>query len=150
MKSIMTRTFRSFSAATLALILAIPFTQGCKGSSKDPSPTDEMKSILMSGTWQLQNVTVDNVDRTSVYSGLTLAFSATSFTASNGRVIWPASGTWKFSDDTGKSITLDDALPVSIGEATSSKLVLSLSWSKTTFGGRLESVKGSHVFTFGK
>lgn len=146
----MNRTFRSFSAATLALMLALPFAQGCKSASKDPSPADAMKSILTSGTWQLQSATVDNVDRTSVYTGLTLAFTATSFTTTNGRVVWPASGTWKFSDDTGKSITLDDALPVSVGEATTSKLILSLSWSKTTFGGRAQSVNGAHVFTFGK
>jgi len=149
MKEIMTRTSRSFIATALIFILLAFFAEGCQKTAKDPSPSDQMKSILQSGTWNLQNVTVDGVDKTSTYSGLTLSFTATNFTTTNGRVVWPASGTWQFSDETGKNITRSDGLPISIGEATTSKLVLQLSWSKTTFG-RVESIKGAHVFTFGK
>ena len=134
-----------------SLVLLVLFVVGCKGSGSDPSPVDEMRSVLTSGKWTLQNVTVDGVDKTATYTGLTLTFTATGFTSTNGHIVWPASGTWQFSDDTGKTITRDDALTVSIGEATTAKLVLMLTWSKTTLGpGRAESLKGNHVFTLTK
>jgi hypothetical protein len=136
----------------LPFILLIVLVVGCKESGSDPSPIDAMKSILTSGSWQLQSVTVDNVDKTSTYAGLTLSFTATAFTATNGHAIWPASGSWQFSDDSGKNLLRGDQLPITIGDATTSaKLVLSLNWNKTTYGsGRVASVKGNHVFTLGK
>lgn len=146
----MIRTIKSFWTSALALMLVLLFLPGCKSASKeDPSPSDQMKSILTSGTWNLQTVTVDGVDKTSTYSALTLAFTATTFSSTNGRVVWPSLGNWQFSDETGRNIKRGDDLSIAIGEATTSKLVLSLTWNKTTFG-RVESVKGAHVFTFTK
>lgn len=125
---------------------------GCgKGSTTaDPTPADLVKASLLSGTWKLQTVTVDGTDKTDTYTGLTLSFTASSYASTNGRVIWPASGTWKFSDDAGTGIIRDDGLSVAINSSSLSNLVLSLTWSKTTIGGRAESLKGAHVFTFSK
>jgi hypothetical protein len=150
MKTMMKRTIIT-SVASIAAISFILLIQSCgKSSSNDPSPSDQMKAILISGKWNLQTVQVDGVDKTTTYSGLTLNFTATNYSTTNGRVIWPATGTWQFSDETGKNITRDDGLPVAIGEATTSKLVLTLTWNKTTLGGRAGSLKGVNVFTFGK
>lgn len=135
----------------IPILLLLILIVACKGTGTEPSPSDEMKSILTSGTWNLQSVTVDNVDKTSTYAGLKLNFTATSFTSTNGHVVWPASGTWQFSGDSGKTIVRDDQTQVAIGDASSAKLVMSLTWNKTTLGsGRAESIKGNHVFTFTK
>jgi hypothetical protein len=136
---------------TSIVFCGLLFLQSCGNKGADPSPIDQMKTILTSGSWKLQNVLVDGVDKTSVYTGLTLQFTATNFTTTNGLALWPAAGTWQFADDTGKNVTRGDGLPIIIEEATTSKLVLKLTSSKTTLGsGRINSLPGVHVFTFGK
>ena len=100
---------------------------------------------------QVQTVQVDAVDKTTVYKDLKLTFTATGFTATGGGSVWPATGTWKFADDTGKVITRGDGLSINLMEVSATKLVLTLTWTKTTLdGGRVEAVAGQNVFTFGK
>lgn len=136
-------------------VLSILFLSGC-GSKSDPIPaveTDAAKNtkLLTAGTWSVQTVLVDGVDKTIVYKDLKLTFTATGFTSTGGGSVWPATGTWKFADDTGKVITRGDGLSINLTEVSSTKLVLALTWTKTTLdGGRVESVAGQHVFTFGK
>ena len=123
--------------------------QGCK--KDDPLPeTERVKNLLKANTWRMQTVTVDGIDQTLVYAGLTLTFTDTNYSTANGGAVWPATGTWTFADQTGKLITRSDGLPVSIEEATTTKLSLKLTWAKTTLGGRASSIAGVHVFVFGK
>ncbi|MBL7873159.1 MAG: hypothetical protein JNM78_16190 [Cyclobacteriaceae bacterium] len=130
---------------------ALLFLQSCSSKGGDPSPADQMKAILIAGSWNLQTVSVDGVDKTAVYTGLTIKFTDGNFTTTNGRVVWPASGTWQFANDSGKIITRGDGLSITIEEATASKLILKFNWSQNTLGpGRTTSVKGENVFTFGK
>lgn len=131
-------------------LMSLLFTSGC---NEDPLPiTAQVKQILTStASWKMQTVLVDGTDQSTVYKNLTLGFTDTGFTSSNGGAVWPSSGTWKFTDDTATAIERNDGLQVTIDTATDSKLVLKLTWTKTTFGlGRLASVKGVNVFTFGK
>ena len=131
------------------------FLSGC-GSKSDPAPaaeTDAVKNtkLLTASTWNIQTVQVDGVDKTTVYKNLKLTFTSTGFTSIGGGSVWPTTGTWKFTDDTGKVITRGDGLAINVNEISTTKLVVSLAWSKTTLGGgRIESIAGSHVFTFGR
>ncbi len=112
--------------------------------------SDRVKEILV-GTWKVQSVTVSAVDQTALYKNLTLSFTDTGFTTTNGANVWPASGTWSFTDDTAKTMLRSDGVTITITEATSTKLVLAFSWANKTIGpGRVESVSGAHVFTFSK
>ncbi len=93
----------------------------------------------------------NGVDKTSLYTGMTLSFTATNYTTTKGAPVWVASGTWAFSGNDGKIITRDDQIDVSIDQIADSQLVLSLTWNKTTLGGgRVESISGKHVYTFVK
>lgn len=140
--------------ALMILALFVLFLSGC--GKTDPAPaaqTDAQKNttLITAGTWALQTVQVDAVDKTTVYKDLKLTFSSTGFTATGGGSVWPATGTWKFADDTGKVITRGDGLSVNLTEVSATKLVLTLTWTKNTLdGGRVESVAGQNVFTFGK
>ena len=97
----------------------------------------------------MQTVTVDGMDETSMYSGLTLKFTNTQYTTTNGKIVWPASGVWLFADNTGKIITRGDGIEMSVQQIDSDKLVLNFTWTTTTLGpGRISSMKGKHVFTF--
>jgi hypothetical protein len=143
-KKIMTVLF-STSALCIFLTLA-----SC-GDDAAQSEADRVKDILKSGTWKVQTVSVDNTDQTLLYKNLTLTFTDANYTSTNGANVWPASGGWSFTDDTAKTILRSDGVSIAVGEATTTKLVLSFDWANTTIGpGRVESIKGAHVFTFGK
>jgi hypothetical protein len=86
-----------------------------------------------------------------LFTGMTLKFTATNYTTTNGGVVWPASGTWTFTDDIAKKIKRNDNLEITITEITDASLKLTLSWTAGTFGsGRVASVVGTHVFNFVK
>lgn len=140
----------SLRLAASTLLISLLVIQSC--SKSDPkTKTDHVKEILTANTWNLQTVTVDDVDQTSFYTGMTLSFTNTGYFTVNGGLVWPAMGAWKFADNTGKVITRSDDLTVTIDEASTTKLVLKLMWVKTTLGGgRSASVRGEHVFVFGK
>ena len=134
-----------FSLSILATLLVIA---SC-GEKNDPSPQDVVKAKLSANNWALQSVTVDGVDQTTVYQGLTIKFTTTNYTTTNGGVVWPASGTWTFDSTDGKTIKRDDGLIITV-EATDTMLKLTLTWATTTLGGRTGSVGGVHVFSFVK
>jgi hypothetical protein len=135
----------------ICLFLLTLLIVSCGG---DPEPTAAEKNtelMTASGAWKLQNVLVDGTDKTSVYSGLTIQFTETAFTTTNGGVVWPASGSWSFKDDSGTVINRNDGIEIKLVEVSTSKLVLQLTWTKLTIGpGRVSSLSGSHTFTFGK
>ncbi len=141
----------------LGVVLPIMLLElsSCGGKGGDPAPAtpsaqDGVKTKLLASNWALQSVTVDGVDQTTLYKGLTLKFSASTYTSTNGMAVWPASGSWTFGSTDGTSITRDDGLPVTL-DVTETTLKLTLTWSKTTLGGgRLESIKGLHVFNMVK
>jgi hypothetical protein len=132
-------------------IICILFLLVSCGEDATKSETDRVKEILGSGTWKVQNVSVSSTDQTALYKNLTLSFTDTNYTTANGANVWPATGTWAFTDDSAKAILRNDGTTITVSEATDTKLVLSFDWANTTIGsGRMESIKGAHVFTFGK
>lgn len=150
----MKKLFNTPSIRKIILLLVVASAAvllvNCKGKDPQPSEQDVVKTKLASSPWTLQSVTVDGVDQTAVYQGLTITFTATTYTTTKGGIVWPASGTWSFTDDTATAIKREDGTEVKV-EATDTSLKLTLTWAKTTLGtGRVESVKGLHVFTFKK
>lgn len=134
----------------LSFVFAIggmAFISSCGGD--EPSATELMTKKLIVHPWILSSATVDATDKTSTYSGLSITFTKTGFTATNGLPVWPTSGTWEFTDKKGSEFITNDDLVVEIVQATSTTLTLSFSWDVTTFEpGRTKSVDGNHVFTF--
>jgi hypothetical protein len=64
--------------------------------------------------------------------------------------VWP-SGSWSFTDANATAFNRGDGISVQLTTLTETSLVMSLAWNKNTLGsGRVESIKGQHVFTMGK
>jgi hypothetical protein len=123
------------------------------GGGDDPGPSkkDEVTEILTSGTWKVQSVTVDGTDQTDVYKDMTLKFTSLTYNTTDGIPVWPAVGTWTFTDDNATAFQRDDGVVVDILSATGTSLKLGLVWDETTLGsGRSASVAGDHVFSFVK
>ncbi|MBY0434619.1 MAG: hypothetical protein K2U26_10965 [Cyclobacteriaceae bacterium] len=127
--------------------------QACSKKS-DPAPipaTESVTALLTKGTWKISNVKVDGVDQTALFTGLTLTFSPSRYTSKNGGPIWPNDNSWSFTDDSATAFVRVDGLVVNIVSISESSLVLQMAWNKQTLGGgRANSVKGNHTFTFSK
>ncbi|MBX2896676.1 MAG: hypothetical protein KF763_14620 [Cyclobacteriaceae bacterium] len=136
----------------LATLVACIFLMACGGDEPtEPTPAEQVRALLITSEWRMQRVQVDGVDKTDVYNGLKLQFSTTGFTATSGKAIWPATGTWSFTDDTATKLKRNDGLEIRIKNITAAQLELELNWTTTTLGsGRVGSVAGTHVFTFVK
>lgn len=86
------------------VVVSLLLVAGCK--KDDPQPeTERIQKLLASGTWQVESVLVNETDQTSTFSGLTLSFTPTTYSTTNGDVVWPASGTWAFVDATAKKFS---------------------------------------------
>lgn len=145
-------TLKNFTVTTLgmAVIVMLLFIQSCKSDDPTIAEVDRVATLLKANSWKMQSVIVDGTDKTTVYAGLTLTFTATNYSSSNGGLVWPASGTWTFADDMGKVITRNDGVVISVEEISATKLSLKLNWAKTTLGGRITGVAGNHTFVFSK
>jgi len=131
--------------ACLAIVAISLLINAC-GSDKE-SEKDRTNRLLKSTTWKLNRVTIDGVDKTNDYTGMTLKISDGTYTSTNGEPVWPASGTWKLIDNT--TAERDGSEAVHINGVTETSLTLSLDWQKTTLGeGRLSSIKGAYSFEF--
>jgi hypothetical protein len=120
------------------------------GGDDDPSEEVRVHQLLTSGSWKLESVTVDGVNK-NLYGGLSLTFTSTGFTSSGGEPVWPSGGIWTFVVGSAKSIARDDGVVVTIDEVTEATLILSLTWTENTLGsGRIQSVEGEHVFVMTK
>jgi hypothetical protein len=142
------------SILTVIALGAVLTLAGCdmlQPPPPEPTGAEKNEELLKGGAWDLTSVTVNGVDRTSVYEGLTVSFSSSGFTATNGGAIWPSNGTWSFNNDEGVTMTRNDGAEISITEISETRLVLAMLWDKTTLGsGREKSVEGQHVLTFGR
>lgn len=133
---------------TLLIVMLV----ACKEEDEvELNEQDKVRNALVSGLWKIKTVTVDEVDRTTLFIGLTLKFSKNTYTSTNGEPVWPTSGTWTFVDEKANTFLRDDNITVTILEHSENTLQLSLEWNKTTIGnGRFYSTKGVHVFSFTK
>ncbi len=126
---------------------------GCGSKGEDPVPSfqDEVKAKMTAPVkWNLLSAQVDGSDKTSVYAGLTISFTDTGYSTTNGRSLWPPSGTWAFVDTDGKRIKREDGTEINV-EVTDTSLILSFTWTKNTLGkGRIVSISGQHILTFGR
>ncbi len=140
-----------FQRFLLLAVGSVLFTFSNCSDDNESSKEDQVRSLLTGSAWKMTTVTVDGTDKTAVYDDLILTFGITTFTSTNGGVVWPATGTWAFTSPDATAIVRNDGLAVTIQEITSTSLKLGLTWNKTTLGsGRTSSVSGQHVFSFGK
>jgi hypothetical protein len=130
------------------LVVSTLFINGCGGDDGE-SATDRTNRLLKSGLWKLDRLTVDGVDKTNEYPGLTLLISEGIYTSTNGEPVWPISGTWNLLDE--ETLSRDNGETVHIDELKETNLILSLDWQTTTYDeGRIASIKGVHIFKFVK
>jgi hypothetical protein len=145
------KTLRSLASIAIAISLAT--LMNCHHKHHDPTPeptqADKVTALLVAGQWKLSQLQIDDTVDDGFFNGLTITFTNTGFTAVNGDPVWPANGTWSFTDANAQAIKRNDNIEVAIETIDADNLQLSLQWNQTTIGGRLASVSGKYTFKFG-
>lgn len=135
------------------LVGIIGVFSSCKDDEGQPAPTaqEEATAKLTSSPWKLDRVTVDGINQTDVYKNLTVSFTGSAFSSTNGGVVWPANGSWTFQNQEATLIKRSDDVEITIQTLTDQSLMLSFYWEKNTLrNARVSSIQGQHVFTFVK
>jgi hypothetical protein len=146
--SIAKEYFGNYSLSIILIALMIVVV-----SCKEDEPTAQEKNLklLTDATWNISSVTVNGTDQSALFDGLTINFTTTSYTTTNGEPVWPLTGTWIFTDDKATSLLLDGSVAATIVMLNENTLKLSFTWDKTTYEEvRNTSVAGGHIFTFSK
>jgi hypothetical protein len=137
---------------SIIVLSAITIISGCSSDNgEDPTPLDEQLALLEneSKSWVSAGGSIikDGFNVSDQFSGFKLTITGFNYTSENSLSgVWASSGTWDFQD--GSLITLDrnDVVVVTIGNISSTQLVLSFTDSNGT-GGRYSSISGDYVFT---
>src|SRR5690242_6333678 len=125
----------------LLLLVAGIIVSSCGGGGGDdptppaPTATETNTQFLSSGTWKMSSVKVDGIDQSSLFKGFTLSFTSSSYSTTNGTPVWPASGTWSFTNSDATTVTRNDGVVITITSISTSNFVFTLMWDKTTLGG---------------
>ncbi len=135
---------------TLSLLsTTILLWEGCGEATKQPNVAAITTTQLTSNVWKINSVMVDGTDQTNLFANMTLSFTTSNYATTKGGSVWPASGTWAFTDNAAKTIKRNDNIEIAITEISDTTLKLSLLWTQRTLGpGRAYSVAGKHVFSF--
>lgn len=141
---------KKYNSIFYTILMAAALFTGCKGD--DPQPeTQRVIKLLSSGTWQIDQVWVDETDQTSFFTGLTLSFTKDTYVTTNGKGVWPATGTWEFANDSADKIIRDDGIEVTVLEVTKTSLKLSLTNPTIVIGSaKANGLAGAHEFHFVK
>lgn len=132
----------------LISIILVLTNQACTDSSVHQAYSTRRK--LEANLWKIQRVEADGIDQSQFFTGMTLKFDEGIFMVMNGGAIWPDSDTWELVDSNNNAFIRGDDTIVTIQSISSTKLVLVLSWDKTTLGGgRIQSISGEYSFIFG-
>jgi hypothetical protein len=133
----------------ITLALAALILSSCGSDPKGPSE-EELFLDKLDHTWTLTTgqVTVDGVDVTESFAGMTLAFTSDKhYTTAHGVApIWPAAGTFKLEKSSNSlyDIIRDDGMQIKVMALTDQSITLSLQYAYT--GGRSGRVSGNYRF----
>lgn len=137
-----------------SLFLSLVVTLVSCGGSDDPVDEDTTLEDALSnlvGSTSFNSVVVpDGASAELDWSNMTLEFSGTVdggdyvTTNSANTTVWPATGTWEFTDNTGTKVTRDDGVVVTLGLGSQ----LETTFTINTSGSRVKVVEGEWQFTF--
>ena len=131
---------------TVTVLFLVLTMSGCK--KDELTPNAQTEQLLRAQVWELTETKIDGTV-SNRYDGLTLTFGSFIYSTTNGRSLWPASGTWEFVGEKGDKIIRDDGLEIDIVSVSAAQIVMSFFWDTTIYdGGRSRSISGMHVMTF--
>ena len=133
------------------IVLGVVFSS-CKKKTEEPKSDEQIQLEKLTGTWAVpagppaNAVTFQSNDLSSDWSSFTITFTDGSFSTTGNSYspeVWPTSGSWSFANGDVNTLMRGDGIDINISV---SETTLTMSFTYTTPGGRLNGVDGSWVF----
>ena len=136
------------------ILLALAISLMSTSCNPDDGPADpratEIAFEKLAGQWtlgQFGSIKVDGADVSANYPDFGLSFTDGSYTTTNAGELFNASGTWDWSDESGRTVDLDDGKIINIQQLTPIKFVFSFTKSD---GPVRAGVAGNYIITVEK
>lgn len=132
----------------LLIVSLLLTTTACKDDAPTLTEAEQVTKLLTNGMWSLSSVLIDDTQADDLFENFSLTFTKTGYTTTGTTPVWPRTGAWNFTNpDEPDQFIRDDEVKVDIISLSKNSLTLELNWTKETIvGGRLQSIKGKHVF----
>ena len=148
--------------APVALLVTLLTYSGCSDKAAPPVSVKDTQLKALSKTWKCTAATLQTTAQPGYVPNFTLTISGTPGNATFGYTCtgrpaglksspWPSSGTFTFGTDPAPQVTRDDAgtpLPVTYS-VSSTVLQITFNYTGVGFDGRVGSVTGTWVYSFG-
>ena len=136
----------SFIKAQLILFIVtlLALNVACDNTKEVEKTAQEKFTEQIIGNWTASAVTVDNVSLTG-FESFSLNLEDGTYTSTNSNGLWPAQGTWQYTDTGITSITRDDGVVMSVSLIDDKNLEISFTYNLS--GGRLTGVNDSFKFS---
>ena len=136
------------------ILLALTISLISTSCNPDDGPADpratEIAFEKLAGQWtlgQFGSIKVDGADVSANYPDFGLSFTDGAYTTTNAGELFNASGTWDWSDESGRTVDLDDGKIINIQQLTPIKFVFSFTKSD---GPVRAGVAGNYIITVEK
>ncbi|OEK02997.1 hypothetical protein BFP97_16350 [Roseivirga sp. 4D4] len=119
---------------SMVFVLAVLLVSACKSDDGAPTAT-ELAFERLAGSWSMGtqgSIVLDGEDVSSNYPGFTLSFADGTYQTTNGGDLFRASGTWRWTGDTGRLLILDTGEEVTINNLTLTEFEFSFFHAGTT------------------
>lgn len=145
----------------LGLVVVLLTYSNCGGDKPAPEPITDVQLGKLLGTWKINTVTLDGVDKKADYTAFELAIDGVKGNTSFGYTTkgrpslspWKSGGTWEFGTAPETQVIRDkgtaDELPMTYA-VTETTLSISFTFNGAGYTSRTGVVKGQWVFTFSK
>ncbi len=148
MKYLKKFVFFTFSLSALMLMSCGDDDDAASVTDDPVEQTEEEKQLesLSASAWTMSGVTLDGADVDANFLGLVLTIKADKTYSTNGSYdpVWPSSGTFTFGSDI-NTLTRDDGVSMTIAVSETS---LTITFTYSDSGGRIDGLPGDYVFSF--
>lgn len=134
-----------------AMIFSSTVFLSCQSDNAEVLSPQEEALALLTGSWTATNgsIALDGEDVSLNYPGFSVSFTEGNFQTINAGTMLPASGTWRWMDETTiRSILIDEIQAINILELNEDRLQFSFTLGGT--GGVRAGLEGSYVISVEK
>lgn len=132
---------------SILLIFIVVVLSSC---NNDDGPTEVQQAFeMLAGDWSLGTqggIVLDGEDVSLNFPGFTLSFADGTYQTNNGGTLFRANGTWEWTGDTGRILTLDTGEEVNINALTLTDFQFSFFHVGNTSSG----IQGNYVINVSK
>jgi hypothetical protein len=111
------------SGTKIWIVLLCSSFLGACNNEVQPLTAVELRSLIITGSWTLQKLTIADMEKTSTRPGMSVYFTSEQLVTSNAPSNWPQNSSWYFKNKEATIIQFGENIQLPLTEITDSTLV---------------------------